>query len=85
MKLPFIAKTNDRKTAWDKWPKWDDENSFRTPRLNFSCSVSDYSCKTGLDNITLLKDRQMLETFRNFGIDAPIAPISDLSIHRPMK
>jgi SAM-dependent methyltransferase len=66
------------KTAWGKWPKWDDENSFRTPRFNFSCSVSNYSGKTGLDKITLLKNREMLETYRNLSIDAPIRSVFEI-------
>lgn len=78
MKLPFFTKTNNRKTAWDKWPKWDHENSFRTPRFTFSCSVSDYSGKTGHDKISLLKNHEMLEIYRKLTIDTPVRSVFEI-------
>jgi hypothetical protein len=45
---------------WDEWPKWVDDFSFRTPRFKFSCSVSDYSGKTGSSEVALLKDKAFL-------------------------
>jgi SAM-dependent methyltransferase len=78
MRFPFFTKTNNSKTAWGKWPKWDGENSFSTPRFNFSCSVSDYSGKTSLDKIILIKNRELLEIYRNLTIDTPIRSVFEI-------
>jgi len=78
MRLPFLTKTNNRKTAWEKWPKWDSKNSFRTPRFNFSCPGSDYSGKTTREKISLLKNRELLEIYRNLTIDTPIRSIFEI-------
>jgi SAM-dependent methyltransferase len=78
MRLPFLTKTNNRKTAWEKWPKWDGKNSFRTPRFNFSFPGSDYSGKTTLEKIPLLKNRELLEIYRNLTIDTPVRSIFEI-------
>ncbi len=54
-----------RKDNWDEWPKWESDETFRSPRFNYSLSVSDYSGKTDLDSVALLKDRRLIEIYRN--------------------
>ena len=66
------------KTPWDEWPKWDTEHSFRTPRFRFDCSVSDYTGKTNLDRIALLKDRNFLEIYRDLIAEKPLGSIFEI-------
>jgi SAM-dependent methyltransferase len=66
------------KTPWDEWPKWDTEDSFRTPRFRFECSVSDYTGKTNLDKIALLKNRYLLETYRDLMVEERIESIFEI-------
>jgi hypothetical protein len=70
MKLPFFT-TNNRKTAWDKWPKWDGENSFRTHRFPFSFSGSDYSGKTSLEKVCFLILSQLRQGRQKMGSSEP--------------
>lgn len=65
-------------TIWNEWPKWESEDSFRTPRFQFSCSVSDYSGKTNRDRIALLKDRQFLEIYRDLVFNEPVRSIFEI-------
>jgi SAM-dependent methyltransferase len=66
------------KTPWDEWPKWDTEHSFRTPRFRFDCSVSDYTGKTDLDKIALLKDRHFLEIYRDLLVEERIGSVFEI-------
>ena len=55
---------------WDSWPKWNEQDTaFRTPRFNFSCSTTDFSGKTNLQEIALLKERRHLGFFRDIAGD----------------
>jgi SAM-dependent methyltransferase len=66
-------------TKWKEWPKWnDDESSFRTPRFEFSCSTKDYSGKTSVDQVALLKDRKFIEAYRDLTSDAPMQSIFEI-------
>jgi SAM-dependent methyltransferase len=65
-------------SPWDEWPKWDTEHSFRTPRFRFDCSISDYTGKTSLDKITLLKDRNFLEVYRDLIAEKPLGSIFEI-------
>lgn len=66
------------KTLWDEWPKWDDEDSFRTPRFQFTCSITDFTGKTSLDKIYLLKYRGFIELYRDLILDEPMQSILEI-------
>jgi hypothetical protein len=63
---------------WTEWPKWHGERSFRTPRFNFSCSISEYSGKTDIDNIILLKNRNLIDLYKNSILNTPADFIFEL-------
>jgi SAM-dependent methyltransferase len=48
------------KDNWEGWPKWAGDETFRSPRFNFSLSVSDFSGKTDMDSIALLKSKRLI-------------------------
>jgi SAM-dependent methyltransferase len=66
------------KTPWDEWPKWDTEHSFRTPRFRFDYSISDYTGKTNLDKISLLKNRHLLDIYRDLTVEERIGSIFEI-------
>lgn len=63
---------------WGKFPKWDGEWSFRTRRFRFSCSVSDYSGKTGPDTVVLLKNRRLIEIYQDLLLQQPMKAIFEI-------
>jgi SAM-dependent methyltransferase len=63
---------------WDEWPKWDTEHSFRTPRFQFVCSVSEFPGKTNSDKIAMLKDRHLLEIYRDLMVVERIGAIFEI-------
>jgi SAM-dependent methyltransferase len=65
-------------SAWAKWPKWTSESTFSTPNFNFNCSVSDYSGKSGKQEIALLKDRQFLDVYRKLAANEKIENVFEI-------
>ncbi len=55
----------EHKDNWDEWPEWEGDGTFRSPRFNYSLSVSDYSGKTDLDTVALLKDKRLINIYRD--------------------
>ena len=49
---------------WDEWPKWENENVFRTKRFRFKGSVTQYDGKTSSDAIAILKNRRFIQLYR---------------------
>lgn len=67
------------KSNWDNWPKWNaDETEFRSPNFKFSCSVKDYSGKTTVEEIALLKNRGFLDIYRDLTRDDPPRSIFEI-------
>lgn len=65
-------------TNWGAWPKWTSDNKFQTPRFKFSCSTTDYSGKTHANAIALLKDRELLDIYRDLTSDGQAQSILEL-------
>ncbi len=65
-------------TNWGEWPKWNGDSEFRTARFKFSCSTTDYSGKTNSDVVTLLKNRELLEIYRDLTIGGQMQLILEL-------
>jgi SAM-dependent methyltransferase len=65
-------------THWDAWPKWSGDSTFQTPQFRFSCSTTDYSGTTNADTVTLLKDRDLLNLYRDLTSDGQTQSILEL-------
>jgi SAM-dependent methyltransferase len=77
--LSSFSRTLASPTRWTEWPKWDDGGrSFRTPRFQFSCSITDYSGRTSRDKIALLKDRALLEIYHSLYVEQPIRSVLEI-------
>lgn len=59
-------------SAWDHWPKWENSNIFSTKNFKFCGSVSDYSGKTSNGAITILKNRQFIDIYREVLAEKPV-------------
>ena len=49
---------------WDKWPIWIDDETFQTPRFHFRGTLKDYTCQTGKQSIAILKNKGILDIYR---------------------
>ena len=68
-----------QKTKWDEWPKWNaEETTFSTPQFKFSCSVNDFSGKTASEQIALLKNRGVLDIYRDLMSEEPPMSIFEI-------
>ncbi|MFO0016830.1 MAG: class I SAM-dependent methyltransferase [Synechococcaceae cyanobacterium] len=58
-------------SIWDEWPKWDNDNVFRTKNFTFVGSVSTFDGKTDGNQIAILKHRQFINIYRELLADHP--------------
>jgi SAM-dependent methyltransferase len=52
------------------WPRWTDQTQFRTPNFAFQTQTTDYSKRSSVDVVQLLKPRSFLESYDRFAKDA---------------
>lgn len=65
-------------TVLDNWPAWTDENTFHTRNFEFNCSTTVYEGKTSDRSVALLKNRSMLEAYRDLLVNFDVKNIFEI-------